>query len=48
MSKIADDAGLGRGSLYKSLSQNGNPSFEKILKLLSSPGFSLRLAPSIQ
>ncbi len=44
MSKIADDTVRGRESLYKSLSQGGNPSFETILKVLASLGFSLRLA----
>jgi probable addiction module antidote protein len=42
MSKTADDTGLGRESLYKSLSQGGNPSFETILKVLSSLGFGIR------
>jgi probable addiction module antidote protein len=45
MSKIADAAKCGRESLYKSLSQGGNPSFETIIKVLSSLGFSLRPAP---
>jgi len=44
MSKIADDTKRGRESLYKSLSQGGNPSFETIMKVLSSMGFGLRLA----
>jgi probable addiction module antidote protein len=42
MSKIAGDANRGRESLYKSLSQGGNPSFETVLKVLSSLGFGLR------
>jgi probable addiction module antidote protein len=45
MAKIADDAGRGRESLYKSLSQGSNPSFETILKVLSSLGFNLRPSP---
>ena len=45
MSKIADDTKRGRESLYKSLSQDGNPSFETVMKVLSSLGFSLRPAP---
>jgi len=44
MSKIADDTNRGRESLYKSLSQGGNPSFETVMKVLSSLGFSLRPA----
>jgi len=46
MSKIADAANRGRESLYKSLSQGGNPSFETIIKVLYSLGFGLRLAPA--
>jgi len=42
MSKIAEDTECGRESLYKSLSQNGNPSFETILKVLSALGFQLK------
>jgi len=45
MSKIADASNRGRESLYKSLSQGGNPSFETVMKVLSSLGFGLRLAP---
>jgi probable addiction module antidote protein len=45
MSKIADNVGRGRESLYKSLSQGGNPSFETILKVLSSLGFGIRPIP---
>jgi len=45
MSKIANDTNRGRESLYKSLSQGGNPSFETVIKVLASLGFSLR--PSI-
>jgi probable addiction module antidote protein len=41
MSKIAGEAGRGRESLYKSLSQGGNPSFETVLKVLASLGFGL-------
>jgi probable addiction module antidote protein len=45
MTKIAGDTNRGRESLYKSLSQGGNPSFETILKVLSSLGFGLRPSP---
>ncbi len=40
MTKIAKDAGLGRESLYKSLSAQGNPSFTTILKVLHALGTS--------
>ena len=42
MSKIAEDMECGRESLYKSLSQNGNPSFETVVKVLSSLGYGLK------
>jgi probable addiction module antidote protein len=45
MAKIANDTKRGRESLYKSLSLGGNPSFETVMKVLSSLGFSLRPAP---
>lgn len=35
MADIARAAGVGRESLYKSLSQNGNPSFQTIIKVMS-------------
>ena len=42
MSKIAENAECGRESLYKSLSQDGNPSFETIIKVLSAMGYVLK------
>ena len=44
MSKIADDTNLGRESLYKSLAQGGNPSFETVVKVMGALGFGLRPA----
>jgi probable addiction module antidote protein len=46
MSKIADETNRGRESLYKSFSQSGNPSFETVIKVLSSLGFVLRPTPA--
>ena len=46
MAKIAGEASRSRESLYKSLSQGGNPSFETIVKVLSSLGLGLRTSPS--
>ncbi len=43
MSQLAHDTGLGRESLYKSLSGDGNPSFSTILKVMHALG--LRLLP---
>jgi len=42
MAKVAEDAHCGRESLYKSLSQNGNPSFDTIIKVLSALGYVLK------
>jgi len=42
MSRVAEDVDCGRESLYKSLSQNGNPSFITILKVMSSLGYVLK------
>lgn len=45
MTKIAKDAGLGRESLYKSLSAQGNPSFTTILKVLHALGTRISIQP---
>ena len=42
MSKIAENVDCGRESLYKSLSENGNPSFETIVKVLLTLGYELK------
>ena len=42
MTKIAEDVDCGRESLYKSLSSNGNPSFETVVKVLASLGYALK------
>lgn len=41
MSKIARDTGLGRESLYKALSAEGNPEFATVLKVLQALGLRL-------
>jgi probable addiction module antidote protein len=41
MSQVARDAGLSRESLYKALSENGNPSFATVLKVARALGFKL-------
>ncbi len=43
MSQIARDAGLGRESLYKALSTNGNPEFATILKVVRALGLQLHV-----
>lgn len=41
MTEIANQAGVGRESLYKSLSANGNPSWQTITKVLSALNLKL-------
>ena len=41
MSQLARDTGLGRESLYKALSGEGNPSFATILKVIHALGVKL-------
>jgi probable addiction module antidote protein len=41
MTQLAKDTGLGRESLYKALSGDGNPSFATILKVMSALGVQL-------
>jgi len=44
MSKVAKAAGLGRESLYKALSAEGNPEFATVLKVIYSLGLKLHVA----
>ena len=46
MSQIARDAGLGRESLYKALSAEGNPEFATIMKVIAALGLHLHASPS--
>ncbi len=46
MSKIAMDAGLGRESLYKALSPQGNPEFATIMKVVTALGLRLHATPA--
>ena len=43
MSQFARDAGLGRESLYKSLSSAGNPELATVLKVISALGLELHV-----
>lgn len=45
MSQLARDTGLGRESLYKALSGEGNPSFATILKVIRALGVQLHASP---
>jgi probable addiction module antidote protein len=44
MSQIAQAAGLGRESLYKALSREGNPEFATVLKVMRALGLKLKVA----
>src|SRR6185369_11112436 len=44
MAKIAKAAGLGRESLYKALSAEGNPEFATVLKVIHALGLKLKVA----
>jgi len=43
MSQIAQAAGLGRESLYKALSPEGNPEFATVLKVMRALGLKLKV-----
>lgn len=45
MAELAKRTGVGRESLYKSLSKTGNPSFSTILKILKNIGLCLTVKP---
>ncbi|SRR6266567_9471966 len=44
MTQIAQAAGLGRESLYKALSPEGNPEFATVLKVVRALGLKLKVA----
>jgi probable addiction module antidote protein len=43
MSRVAEDAGLGRLSLYKVFSGNGNPAFATVVGLAAELGYSFAM-----
>jgi probable addiction module antidote protein len=45
MSQVARDAGLSRESLYKALSETGNPSFATVLKVVRALGVKFHAEP---
>ena len=44
MAKIAIKTGLGRESLYKALSKDGNPKIDTVLKVVHALGLKLKIA----
>ena len=47
MSKIAEETGLSRESLYRALSADGRPQFETIGRVLTALGLRLRAEPAL-
>lgn len=45
MTQIARETGLGRESLYKALSPEGNPEFGTVQKVIRSLGLKLHVSP---
>lgn len=45
MTQVAREAGLGRESLYKALSPEGNPELATVMKVMKALGLSLHARP---
>ena len=45
MTKIAEDTGMSRPSLYKALSDRAKPQFSTIMKVLKAAGGQIRINP---
>lgn len=45
MTKIAEDTGLSRPSLYKALSEGAKPQFSTIMKVLKAIGGQIHISP---
>jgi len=46
MASVAEASGLGRESLYKALSQTGNPSLDTVQRVVSALGLTLAVLPA--
>ena len=46
MTRVAQKAGLGRESLYKALSPNGNPELATVLRVVQALGLRLNAVPA--
>jgi probable addiction module antidote protein len=47
MAQIAKELNLARESLYRSLSQGGNPSFDTVVKVLDNLGYQLSVKQKV-
>lgn len=45
MSQLANETGLKRESLYQSLSENGNPTYQTLLKVMNALGVRFSVRP---
>ena len=45
MTQLAKEVGVGRESLYKSLSPGGNPSFKTVMRITAALGLSFNIIP---
>ncbi len=45
MANLAKETGLNRESLYKALSQDGNPRYETLTTIIKAMGFRLSVSP---
>ena len=43
MTQVAKKAGVTRASLYKSLSEDGNPQFETVNKVIDALGYKIAI-----
>lgn len=46
MTKVANETGLAREALYRSFSEDGNPSLKSTIAVLKSLGFKLAIRPA--
>ena len=46
MSKVAEEAGIQRETLYRALSDDGNPTLETFTSVLASLGLRMTIAPA--
>lgn len=47
MSKIARQMGVSRSSLYKSLSEEGNPGYDTVRQVIEALGYRIKLEPAL-
>lgn len=48
MSRVANETGLGRESLYKAFAPGAKPRYDTVLKVLKAVGIQLQAAPAVE